>query len=401
MKKKKKKIISEEEKIFLNNLRSLMNQLLEEKEILKSHMLSKLVLLNKAPEFYPEIDKIRPINISSPIIKLLEIIIKERILKTIKLNKSQIGFTKKSGTELGLMLIKNLAENKKKKSPINENCAYLSFIDLKQAFDSIDHDILMKKLREHEVEENLINLIQFIYSNTYSKISYEQKENTRINKEEVIQGSPLSPLLFNIYIDSLLNEIERTNANIIAFADDIVIINESHKNTKLSLDKLQEWCKTNKMEINKNKSNIIKYIKRERLKKKRNKNGNIITEDMEEEINGINFTKKYKYLGIMFNDKLDPQIENLEIKRDDFYKLIQKFPTNKISIKFLIQLWEVFFKSTFLYGVEAVMSKKKNEKKILDIYKLSLKKSINLPLKSSTKNMLYYTRRYDPKIDIH
>ena len=71
---------------------------------------------------------------------------------------------------------------------------FILFIDLKQAYNSVDHQILFKKLQRMEFSESIINKIKLLYSNARIKISVS--EITNVNRD-VLQCSLISPMLFD------------------------------------------------------------------------------------------------------------------------------------------------------------------------------------------------------------
>ena len=96
------------------------------------------------------------------------------------------------------------------------------FIDLKKAFDTVDHDILLAKLRKYGVENleltwftsYLMNRKQFCKVNGVCS-------NTKDIRRGVPQGSCLGPLLFLIYINDLLFSLKK--AKVTMYADDTSI----------------------------------------------------------------------------------------------------------------------------------------------------------------------------------
>ena len=74
---------------------------------------------------------------------------------------------------------------------------YVMFIDLKNAYDKVIHNKLFIKLSNYGISEEIINAIKIIYSNAKIKIS-SNDDYININNG-VLQGSLLSPILFNIY----------------------------------------------------------------------------------------------------------------------------------------------------------------------------------------------------------
>ena len=75
------------------------------------------------------------------------------------------------------------------------------FIDLKNVYDKVIHDKLFIKLSNYGINEEIINAIKIIYSNAKIKIS-SNDDYININNG-VLQGSLLSPILFDIYINGI------------------------------------------------------------------------------------------------------------------------------------------------------------------------------------------------------
>ena len=138
------------------------------------------------------------------------------------------------------------------------------FLDLKKAFDTVDYEILLKKLNFYGVDSISLKWFQSYLT--------DRKQRTYVNGSlsdygstvcGVSQGSIVGPLLFLIYINDLpasgLSSIPRL------YADDTCLILTSHDPTDLQitlnndLNKVQSWLEANKLSLNvkKTKYSII------------------------------------------------------------------------------------------------------------------------------------------------
>ena len=137
------------------------------------------------------------------------------------------------------------------------------FIDLKQAYDRVIIPILLKKLKDKAIPEQFIRLIDSLFSKCFSTICINGTTSSQFPRlRGLFQGSLLSPMLFNVYIDDLAQDLAKTSTcstipSCLLFADDIQLlpINLSHAQSMINI--LESWCLNNGMEINVSKSAFV------------------------------------------------------------------------------------------------------------------------------------------------
>ena len=133
------------------------------------------------------------------------------------------------------------------------------YLDLRKAFDTISHNILLNKLktiglnlRTRDWFQNyLTNRTQRVYANGVLSSSLPITHG-------VPQGSVLGPVLFSLYINSLPDAI--TPAKVVMYADDAVILTKSGLAMQSLLPSLHNWCKENSLTVNDNKTMWMSFI---------------------------------------------------------------------------------------------------------------------------------------------
>ena len=86
--------------------------------------------------------------------------------------------------------------------------SYFCFIDIEKAFDKIRLKHVLNILRELGVPSSILSLIQDIYTHNYARIKIEGKLEGKIPVNQGIQqGDSLSPLLFNIVMNEIINNL--------------------------------------------------------------------------------------------------------------------------------------------------------------------------------------------------
>ena len=355
-------------------LTSALNKIICAETIPDEIALGRLFCLNKNALEPGTIDGIRPIVILGVLVKLLEYPLL-KVLKRVKLSTSQIGFKERMGTEVNIIRLRQVVHNLRyrnydRKSKMKKR--YLLFVDLKTAFDSVNLKRLIVKLRKKGVPIPVINsLIKLMNS---SKISTDRKNIIAINSG-VAQGKLCSPILFNIYIDDLVEDMNKICYCALAFADDTVFVCESLQQLYTVIAALEEWCLENEIELNKKKSGIL-------IIDDDGKDGDIIK--------GFPVVTKYKYLGVMLDTKISPKYHITAVKN----KLKTYLQRNRMLHKkyfspySLIRIVDYFVKSRISYGLCCFLDSPSTMKKLENVLAVHLKGIFGLPVNTSHRRIL-------------
>ena len=211
---------------------------------------------------------------------------------------NQFGFRKRNSTVYALMEI----TERIKETVDSGKFGCGVFIDLKKAFDTVNHKILLSKLEHYGVrgvslkwfESYLLNRKQFVSLNG-------EDSDLKTVTCGVPQGSVLGPLLFLIYINDLPNVSDKLK--FFLFADDTNIYYESvdllelEKTVNKELQNLSLWLKVNRLALNIDKTNFLIFHSTKRLK-----NHNVT---LKLDKKAISEQTYIKYLGVLIDSHLN------------------------------------------------------------------------------------------------
>ena len=150
----------------------------------------------------------RPITLLPVMGKIFEKILLQRFLFSKPkgwTNKAQRGFIGGSSTEASLFQLRsriqtNLRDNYKGVVAIS--------LDIAAAFDKAWHPAILKNLRDKNMPLHLIKLIASFLNNRSTSLDFGSGNAPKLLSRSTPQGSVLSPFLWNIFIDPLLNTLE-------------------------------------------------------------------------------------------------------------------------------------------------------------------------------------------------
>ena len=251
-----------------------------------------------------QIQNYRPISLLPSFSKIFEKIAYNQLynyfLSNNLLCKSQYGFRKKHSTDHAILELADriLLEMDKGNTPI------AIFLDLSKAFDTLDHTILLQKLKYYGISETSLKWFQSYITNRKQYVQFQNvKSNLATISTGVPQGSIIGPLLFIIYINDLSNATSFFNPMI--YADDTCLINSLQCYKAVSdshmindeLNNIYLWLSVNELSLNVNKT---KYILFSTTKKKRKLDPPAIS------INGSKIEKvhEFNFLGVTFDQHM-------------------------------------------------------------------------------------------------
>jgi len=107
---------------------------------------------------------------------------------------------------------------------------HMVFVDYKQAYDSVNREQLCEALKTFGIPLKIIKMVQLCNSETYSKVKLGNEMSMAFKiKSGLRQGDAMSPILFNMALESVVREMSNGDAwsphrgLLLAYADDIII----------------------------------------------------------------------------------------------------------------------------------------------------------------------------------
>jgi len=376
--------------LLVQHLTNLFNAVLKQGYIPERWKQANIILLLKPKKDKQHPSSYRPISLLSCLGKLLEKIVKQRLMLELNrrniLPQHQAGFRPGKSTIYNIVRLERYAEGQLRRPCQRRHSAVILF-DIKAAFDSVWHDGLIYKLNDIRLPNYIINyLISFLHNRTAAI----EIENILSRPFKLMsgtpQGSPLSPLLYIIYTADSMNGIP-THTEHGLFADDTALWTTANtvKNLKLrlqhSIDAFESWCKSWKLKLQPTKTELIHFSLHPRKKYK-----HPVQVKVENTI--IKPLDCTRYLGVIIDKKLSwrshlDHIESRVAPRIGLLRYISRMayePNNKT----MINIFKSIVRTIIIYGYPVLLTADQNVWKRMQIMQnKALRAALGLPIYTS------------------
>ena len=263
---------------------------------------AKVVFIQKPTKTGKEVKDFRPISLLPVMGKIYEKVIGARLTWHAEQNSwvdnRQFGFQRGVGADYAALQLSNAGYTafKKRKEMI------AVFLDISGAFNEVWHAGLLYKLLKQGTPMCYIKFMNSYLSGRSALV--QTSDGIEVNRnltQSCPQGSTISPLMWNLLLNDLLVEIANKDVGIQAFADDIVIYKEIAKNESPqtaigpALQAVSDWGAKWKIPFSHKKTEAMLFS---RLRK--SVRNHLVFENVE-----LRWTDSFKYLGIVFDSKLN------------------------------------------------------------------------------------------------
>ena len=246
------------------------------------------------------IENYRPISVLSVFSKVFEKIMYNHLINFINkhniLYKYQFGFRKRHSTNHAIITLVDKISTALDRGNVVIGC----FLDLKKAFETVNHSILISKLYKYGIRGNSLQWFKSYLANRQQFVQiHTSKSNTETVTCGVPQSSILGPLLFILYINDLSNVSDVLFP--ILFADDTSVYIEAENESLVisilneELEKINTWLKAIKLTLNLDKSHYRVFHRGKRKIDFDTPSLNHIS------LKRVKFTK---FLGVIIDDQL-------------------------------------------------------------------------------------------------
>ena len=235
---------------------------------------------------------------------------------------------------------------------------FAAFIDFRKAYDRVDRGKLWQCLEVMGFSGRVSGFIRAAYEDLSGEVKVGEVLSESFGMTcGLRQGCVLSPLLFSLYINSLVEKLKAAGAGVVCrgrlitallYADDAVLFADNEEGMRVSLEALSGWCKQWSVEVNVEKCGVM-HMRRRGVKRTGEK---FYVESKE-----IKVVEEYKYLGCVINEQLGSRRMVEERAKAGARALSEWLRKCRVAVgevrgETFVKLMEVLVGSVLMYGAE-------------------------------------------------
>ncbi len=390
------------DEITCNALANFFNICMAEADIPDEWGRAFLFILYKGPGPKDNANNFRGITLKSQLLKLLESVMCERLRKWAEIHgvlpEEQLAYRPgRNGTDhlYSLKVLREYANRRRQK-------LFAGFVDLRKAFPSVDRQRLLNKLSEMGVSDYFLRMLTRLYSGDSFSILLDGICCSRVFNVHagVHEGSPLSPLLFIMFIAELTTFL-RTRAALdgfrldcgtivvcLLYADDVSLLSPTHEGLQRLIQLTCHFFTEHGLTVNPDKSDIVVFT----LGRQPGPENFLVDSRTKQDIS------EAKYLGLIFSSRgrwtaqLETTLTRCRMAKGRCQIICGSLGLNRV--KSVVQIYDMFVSSIYRYSL-GVWGVTTNDLRQIDkLFCDFVRKQFRLPQSTCRKGILMqFSRR--------
>ncbi len=282
----------------VNRLTEIIRTCCRMRQVLKEWLEMRVVFIPKlGKDTYSSPKSYRPITLSNITLKVMERVIQWYLTeKVISLPLTgQHAYTQGRSTETAVSEVTNAAE----RMVYRGKYLLAVSLDCVGAFDNIRYHSASRAMGDHGVPGGIISWYESVLKGRRITAQLQGEESKIIPTRGSPQGGVLSPLIWNLIMDSLLCKFQGGPVRAIGYADDVLLMvagtapKEIGKFMQKALMAVEEWAREQGLTFNSKKTQCILFS--------RARNGAPRAPRLKLNGEELKFSTNIKYLGVTFN----------------------------------------------------------------------------------------------------